>query len=582
MTRRNPITAGSFSLELRLLLLFASLALTAGGLGGCARSTNAGADSPPGPAALARPTTQPGHAEQWGVFEMTLRGAATGNPFDVRLSAKFTSDKTTVDVPGFYDGDGVYRVRFMPPAHGKWQYETKSDLRELSGRTGSFDCVNPSGDNHGPVRARNEFHFAYADGTPFVPISTTIYGWVNQRSDALQEQTLETLKASPFNRVRMAVLPIKYGEDNVPPHFPFEKKKDGSWDFERFDPQFFHHIEQRLGQLRDLNIEAELILFHNRDAGWTKYDRMPAVADDRYLRYVIARFSAYRNVWWNLANEFDSLRFKQTADWDRYFRILAAEDPAQHLRSIHQQHWYYDMAQPWVTYLSIQYEVPVMGFGRAVIYRQVFRKPVVFDEVKYEGDIPQNWGHLKGEEMVERFWYGFISGTYVAHGETFSSEPGVAWISRGGKLVGESPARIAFLKEILATAPPEGLTPVNPENDRVGIAGKAGQYYLVYFGHTAPTEWKFSIPGAGGPGGARYKIEVIDTWNMTITPFDQIAEVRGNPRSTQPSRGGTGAVRTSAATRPSRILATTRAAIPPLTIPLPGRTGMALRVQRVR
>src|SRR5262249_51983453 len=162
-----------------------------------------------------------------------------------------------------------------------------SDVPDLVGKTGEFTCAKPTGNNHGPVQVRNIFHFAYADGTPFVPISTTLYGWVNQRSDELQEQTLATLKASPFNRIRMMVLPIKYGDDNVPVCFPFEDNGDHHWNFERFDPHFFQHIEKRLAQLRDMGIEAELILFHSRDSGTTGLDRMPPEADDRYLRYTI-------------------------------------------------------------------------------------------------------------------------------------------------------------------------------------------------------------------------------------------------------------------------------------------------------
>jgi len=189
--------------------------------------------------------------------------------------------------------------------------------------------------------------------------------------------------------------------------------------------------------------------------------------------------------------------------------------------------------------------------------------------VKYEGDIPQNWGHLTGEDMTQRFWYGIIGGTYVSHGETFSSEPGVAWISRGGRLVGESPARIAFLKQILASAPSTGLNPIEPENDQMGIAGKPGQYYLVYFGHTSPGEWKFELPVAGYVGvGGKFKIDVIDTWNMTITPVDEIANMKGVSR--RPS---------TASTRPAPPAMLV--ADPPVTVHLPGRQYMALRIQRV-
>ena len=45
------------------------------------------------------------------------------------------------------------------------------------------------------------------------------------------------------------------------------------------------------------------------------YDRwgfsdMGKEADDLYWCYCIARFSAYRNLWWSLANEYDLMRAK--------------------------------------------------------------------------------------------------------------------------------------------------------------------------------------------------------------------------------------------------------------------------------
>ncbi|MCL4826107.1 MAG: DUF5060 domain-containing protein [Caldilinea sp.] len=65
--------------------------------------------------------------EQWGVFELTLNGAAEGNPFqEVQLSAHFSYKHHTIEVDGFYDGDGVYRVRFMPDVQGEWRYRTQS------------------------------------------------------------------------------------------------------------------------------------------------------------------------------------------------------------------------------------------------------------------------------------------------------------------------------------------------------------------------------------------------------------------------------------------------------------------------
>ena len=79
----------------------------------------------------------------------------------------------------------------------------------------------PSAGNHGPVRVRTTFHFAYADGTPYFPIGTTCYAWTHQ-GDALEEQTLATLKHAPFNKMRMCVFPKCYAyNQNEPPLYPF-------------------------------------------------------------------------------------------------------------------------------------------------------------------------------------------------------------------------------------------------------------------------------------------------------------------------------------------------------------------------
>ena len=66
----------------------------------------------------------------------------------------------------------------------------------------------------------------------------------------------------------------------------------------------------------------------------------------------------------------------------------------------------------------------------------------------------------------------------------------VVWWSKGGDLHGESPARIAFLRDVLNEAPPEGIEPIDKwQNSRMG--GRAGQYYLLYFGEAAPTAWRW-------------------------------------------------------------------------------------------
>ena len=94
---------------------------------------------------------------------------------DVQFSARFSLGDTNIDANGFYDGGGMYRVRFMPGTQGRWHYTTRSNAPELNGQSGEFAVTAPSAQNHGPVRVRNTYHFAYADGTPFRPIGTTCY-----------------------------------------------------------------------------------------------------------------------------------------------------------------------------------------------------------------------------------------------------------------------------------------------------------------------------------------------------------------------------------------------------------------------
>jgi hypothetical protein len=105
--------------------------------------------------AVPRVVLTDGPVEQWGIYEVALNGPATGNPFtEVELSARFTRGDRAVDVAGFYDGEGVYRVRFMPELPGEWRYMTRSNRPELDGKAGHFEALKPTAGNHGPVRVR--------------------------------------------------------------------------------------------------------------------------------------------------------------------------------------------------------------------------------------------------------------------------------------------------------------------------------------------------------------------------------------------------------------------------------------------
>ncbi|MBB6637784.1 DUF5605 domain-containing protein [Cohnella thailandensis] len=454
----------------------------------------------------------PGEVERWGMFQLSLEGPSHGNPFvDVGLSADFSDGERTLRALGFYDGEGRYLVRFMPDREGEWTFRTSSNARSLDGIEGRFAVTAPAEGNHGPVRVKNTFHFAYEDGTPYYPVGTTCYVWTHQGNE-LEEQTLRTLAKAPFNKMRMCVFPKAYlYNENEPELYPYEGSREQGWDYSRFNPAFFRHLENRIAQLGELGIEADLILFHAYDR-WG-FSEMGKVADDRYLRYVTARLSAFRHIWWSLANEYDLMWEKETDDWERFAGIVTGNDPHGHLISIHNCNPFYDYSRPWVTHCSIQRQDVYRTAEYTDEWRAKWNKPVVIDECAYEGNVETGWGNISGQEMTRRFWEGAVRGGYVGHGETYLHPQDILWWAKGGELHGTSPDRIAFLRRILEEGPEGGINPLKKTQMDwdVPIGGVPGEYLLYYFGFNRPSFRVFHLEP-----GTRYTADVIDTWNMTI------------------------------------------------------------------
>ena len=72
---------------------------------------------------------------------------------------------------------------------------------------GTVEVTGPRAGNHGPVQVANRFHFAHADGTPYVPFGTTCYDdlqlvsmTVTSPNDKVT-QTLDFVKGPPYIEV---------------------------------------------------------------------------------------------------------------------------------------------------------------------------------------------------------------------------------------------------------------------------------------------------------------------------------------------------------------------------------------------
>ncbi len=207
--------------------------------------------------------------------------------------------------------------------------------------------------------------------------------------------------------------------------------------------------------------------------------------------------------------------------WDALFETLRAADPYRRQASIHNGNLLYNHSRPWISHVSLQ------GLeDQTAELRARYGKPTIWDEVKYEGDIPPGWGSLSAEEMADRFWLGASLGVHVGHSETLlrarvADDAQPLWWAKGGRLVGDSPERIRWFKsvwlEALAGAGGANLGQLTPSLESFGHSGDPvanmlalhGTLYFVRFLRYG--EWAVPLP-AGAPSG--WRVTLVDYFAM--------------------------------------------------------------------
>ena len=514
--------------------------------------------SPPPPLPSPAPLLLPS-CTVWGICELHFEIEPTTQPFETELHATLESydDPTQrLRVRGFYDGGGIYRARLSPPIAGRWRWSTSSSAAGLDGRTGEImvsEDLEPG--VLPPVHADGRV-FRHADGREHFSVGTTAYAWIHQ-SDELLEQTFTTLKGpgAAFNKLRMTIFPKYYWynrDDPADGRFPYRGSRPGSrdggaWVFDTrwFDVVWWAKLERLVARLRQQGVVADLILFHPYDHGRWGFDCLGGMnphsyntSNDRlYLEYAVARLGAFSNVWWSLANEWDYVRCKSqglsnggSPVWDELGETLASEDAHRRPKSIHNGAHLYNHSRAWVSHVSLQgklSEIPSIVGGRFGV------KPVVWDETKYEGNIPLGWGRLRSDEMVDRFWLGLTLGVYVGHGETYlqagvAQEEQTMWWSKGGSLRGFAPPSIGWFRDRVTdpSRPPfSELVPLDAQ-PLTGCQGQAlvqqGSYAL--FRLTEPCVDRRSphcslrIPGLAH--GERFRVRLLHPMMHTTTMLD--------------------------------------------------------------
>jgi len=251
-------------------------------------------------------------------FELTeAEAAAHPNPYvSVQLHVEFRSPRyRTFLMPAFWDGGRRMVVRFSPTEAGDWTFRVTSNIQRFEGRMGKFAATDSG--SPGFIKAANVHHFSYLeDFKPHFWMGETVerFPFLDQ---AQFRQLVDSRAAAGVNHLSGIVI----GElEDSPGIFPAP---------DRVNPEFFRSLDERILYMNRKGIVADLALAggHNH-----LVKLFPAWQDrERYLRYLVARYSAMNITWQGVKNfeEYENGRelLKEAG------ALLKKMDPYQHLRS---------------------------------------------------------------------------------------------------------------------------------------------------------------------------------------------------------------------------------------------------------
>ncbi len=269
------------------------------------------------------------------------------NPFTVNFSAEFAGPNgTKLVLPGFYDGNGIWKIRFSPTVEGNWQLTTVADIAGINNQKLRFTCIaNPDKKVHGNlmVDPQNPHHFIYQDGTHWFPDGYECdWLWALDEHDnklPVINSFLDKLSYYGFNFILINCYgydttwrPGKSSDDDYGPSalYPWNGSNDQP-DFSHFNLTYWQHFDRMIDAMNKRGIIAHLYLkVYNKKVNWPKNG---SPEDDRYYNWIIAHYAAYPNITWDLAKEANN---EKSVDYKTgRLKFIRLTDPYHRLVTIH-------------------------------------------------------------------------------------------------------------------------------------------------------------------------------------------------------------------------------------------------------
>lgn len=258
---------------------------------------------------------------RWEVKDLEFKyKPRSGNPFNIEFGAKFTHESGhTTRIPGFYDDEDSWIIRFCPSLEGTWNFETYASIPSLSGKNGKVE-VGPKqkADEHGAivVSKDNPQKFEYEDGSPYFLLAYELdwlfaLDWDNKHDIPRSRKLIDEVVKNGFNHVVMNVYAYdaNWGErDKIDPRynfaeptvFPFAGTNEKP-DYSTLNIDFFKHLDRVIAYMDDAEIVAHLMIYvWNKNVNWPEPE---SDADNMYFDYVVKRYQAYPNLVWDISKE---------------------------------------------------------------------------------------------------------------------------------------------------------------------------------------------------------------------------------------------------------------------------------------